>query len=104
MTEIENLTYQIQRATDYQINRRILREKIQTDLHFPLNGGLFKATPELIAFVTSWPDNILYIEDTYQTPIEVHKNEFLTVARECYQKSMNRWQQENADLKQLRKV
>jgi len=46
----------------------------------------------------------LYIEDTYQTPIEVNKNEFLTVARECYQKAMNRWQQENADLKQLRKV
>jgi hypothetical protein len=104
MSELEPLTYQIRQATDYQVNRRILREKIQTDLHFPLNGGLFKATQELIAFVTTWPDAVLYIEDTYQNPIEVNREEFLIAARECYQKVMNRWHQENAELRKLRKI
>ena len=104
MNELESLTYQIRQATDYQVNRRILREKIQTDLHFPLNGGLFKATQELIAFVTAWPDPVLYVEDTYQNPIEVAREEFLTLACECYQKAMNRWHQENAELRKLRKI
>ena len=50
MSELEKLTAEIRRATDYQINKQILREKILTDLHVPYNGGLFKVTPEMIVF------------------------------------------------------
>ena len=48
MSDLEKLTQEIRLATNYQVNKRILREKIQTDLHVPYNGGLFKASPELI--------------------------------------------------------
>ena len=34
MTELDQLVTQIKQSTDYQINKRILREKMQTDLHF----------------------------------------------------------------------
>ena len=51
MTNIETLVAEIKQATDFQANKRTLREKIQTDLHFTHNSGLFKATPELLAFV-----------------------------------------------------
>ena len=106
MSELKNLTNQIKLATAYQVNKKILREKIQTDLHFAYNGGLFKTTPELIMFAASWPETeSLYLEDTYQNPIHIPDPEyFSTLAKECYYKVMNRWHQEHADLKQLRKI
>ena len=89
MSELKELTIEIKKATNYQINKRILREKIQTNLHFPYNGGLFKVTLELLAFVLTWPNDVLYIEDTYQNPIEIDKQEFLAIAQQHYQTVMN---------------
>ena len=102
--DLESLKSYISIATDYQINKRILREKIQTDLHFAHNGGLFKITPELLAFVQTWPNDELYLEDTYQNPIEIDKQLFLVMAQQHYQKVMNRWHQQHDELKKLRKI
>jgi len=102
--DLESLKSYISIATDYQINKRILREKIQTDLHFAHNGGLFKITPELLAFVQTWPNDELYLEDTYQNPIEIDKQVFLVMAQQHYQKVMNRWHQQHDELKKLRKI
>ena len=104
MNDIEPLVTEIRRATDFQINKKILREKIQTDLHIPFNGGLFKLTPELFAFVSAWPSEELYLEDTYQNPIKINRQEFLVVAQEQYQKVMNYWHNEYEQLKQIRKI
>jgi len=104
MTELAQLTTEIRRATDYQVNKRILREKIQTDLHFAHNGGLFKITPELLAFVQTWPVDELYLEDTYQNPIQIDKSVFLVTAQQHYQRVMNTWHQQHAELKRIRKV
>jgi hypothetical protein len=101
---MEDIVTQIKQSTDYQINKRILREKVQTDLHFAHNGGLFKITPELLAFVQTWPVDELYLEDTYQNPIEVDKQVFLVMAQQHYQKVMNRWHQEHDELKRIRKI
>jgi len=106
MTEINQLVLQVRQATDYQINKRILREKIQTDLHFAYNGGLFRSTPELIVFAASWPSHeSLYLEDTYQNPVHIIDPEYFSqLCKEHYSKVMNRWHQQHAELKKLRKV
>ena len=104
MSELEKLISEIKRATDYQINKRILREKIQTDLHFAHNGGLFKVTPELLAFVSTWPVDELYLEDTYQNPIQINIQVFLITAQQHYQQIMNTWHQQHSELKKIRKV
>ena len=104
MSDLEKLTSEIRLATDFQVNKRILREKIQTDLHLAFNGGLFKITPELFAFVSAWPTDFLYLEDVYQNPIEVEKQIFLAQAGQCYYKAMNRWHDEHEQLKQIRKI
>jgi len=104
MTELEKLTAEIRLATDYQVNKRILREKIQTDLHVPYNGGLFLISMDLISFLTTWPEDQLYLEDTYQNPIAVNRSELLQLAREHYQQVMNTWHQQHAELKRLRKI
>jgi hypothetical protein len=104
MTTPEQLVNQIRTATDYQINKQILREKVQTDLHFAYNGGLFKATPELISFISAWNTDTLYLEDTYQNPIEVKRNELISLCMNHYQMVMNAWHVEHEKLKSIRKI
>ena len=103
-TDIENLVARVKQATDYQSNKRLLREKIQTDLHVPYNNGLFKISPELLAFVATWPLDTLYLEDVYQNPIEIDRQIFLVTAQQHYQKVMNMWHQQHDELKKIRKV
>lgn len=104
MSDIEQLTQQIKQATDYQTNKRILREKVITDLHLAHNGGLFKLGPELLSFVSTWPVEELYLEDVYQNPILIDKQVFLVTAQQHYQKVMNEWHQRHEELKRIRKI
>ena len=105
MSELNQLVDQIRLATDYQTNKTILREKIQTELHMPYNGGLFKITPELMAFVSTWPQPWIMLEDVYQNPIEIDNTKvFLVKAQQHYSGVMNEWHQQHAELKKIRKV
>jgi len=104
MNELDNIVTEIRLATDFQTNKRILREKIQTDLHMTHNGGMFKVTPELIAFVKTWPVDELYLEDVYENPVAIERQTFLVTAQQHYQTVMNRWHQEYEDLKKIRKI
>lgn len=104
MTDITQLVDEIRLATDFQINKKILREKIQTDLHMTHNGGLFKITPELLAFVKTWPVDEMYLEDSYQNPVKIDRQVFLVTAQQHYQQAMNRWHNEYEELKKIRKI
>ena len=104
MNELDDLVDEIRLATDFQTNKRILREKIQTDLHMTHNGGMFKIAPELLAFVKTWPVDELYLEDVYENPIKIDKQTFLVTAQQHYQTVMNTWHQEYEKLKKIRKI
>jgi hypothetical protein len=104
MSELEQLTQEIRRATDYQTNKRILREKIQTDLHVAHAGGLFKITPDLLSFMQGWPADDMYLEDAYGNPIQIDRRVFLVQAQQHYQKIMNTWHQQHEELKKIRRV
>lgn len=104
MTEIEQLVEQVKRSTDYQINKRILREKMQADLHLTFNGGMFKITPELLGLVATWPVDWIVLEDIYQNPIEVDRTVFLAQAQQLYSKTMSEWRTQHDKLKRFRKV
>ena len=104
MTDVNQLVEEIRLATDFQINKKVLREKIQTDLHMTHNGGLFKITPELIAFVQTWPIDEIYLEDTYQNPVKIERQTFLITAQQHYQLVMNSWHNEYEQLKKIRKI
>lgn len=104
MSDIDQLVTEIRLATDYQVNKRILREKIQTDLQVTHNGGLFKVSPELIAFLNSWDSDELFLEDTYQNPIKVNRTELLSLCKQHYQMVMNTWHIQHDEIKRARKV
>ena len=104
MSNINELVNQITAATDYQKNKRNLREKILTDLHLPYNNGLFLITTDLLAFLTTWPDSELFLEDVYNNPIKINREELLDKARQCYQLAMNSWHIHHEELKRIRKI
>lgn len=101
---IDQLVNQIRQSTDYQTNKKILREKVQADLHFAYNGGLFKSSPELIAFLNAWDSDELFLEDTYSNPIKVNRQELLSLCKQHYQMAMNAWHVQHEELKRARKV
>ena len=99
MSEINKLVEHIKQATDFQTNKQI-----KTDLHVAHNGGLFLVSVELIAFLSTWNDEELFVEDTYNNPIPVNRQEFLIKCQEHYHSVMNAWHIEYAELKRQRKV
>jgi hypothetical protein len=104
MNTINDIVAKIKLATDFQTNKKILREKIQTELHMTHNGGMFKITPELLAFVQTWSEDELYLEDVYENPVQIDRQVFLATAQQHYQTVMNRWHQAHAELKKIRKI
>jgi len=104
MSDLDKLIQEIRLATDYQVNKRILREKIQTDLQVAYSSGLFKVTPELIAFLNAWDTDELFLEDTYQNPIKVNRKEFLELCKQHYQMVMNTWHCQHEEIRRARKV
>jgi hypothetical protein len=101
---INQLIDQVRQSTDYQINKRILREKILGDLHFTHQGGLFLASAELISFLHCWDSNDLVLEDTYGNPIKCNRQQILAQSKECYQLAMNEWHIQHEKLKTSRKI
>jgi hypothetical protein len=95
--------YEYSRARfDHATARKVLREKYEAKLIFAHNGGLFKATPELLAFVQTWPIDEMYLADVYQNPIKLDRQVFLVQAQQHYQEQMNAWHNEFEELSKNR--
>lgn len=67
--------------------KRTLREKYEAKLVFGFNGGMFRATPEMIVFLSLYDDQQIVVKDLYDNPVEV-------VARELYDLMQARWQEQ----------
>jgi hypothetical protein len=84
--------------------RKNLKERVETQLAVAHNGGLFKATMELICFVSLWdPTNPnLFIEDAYGNPIKCDRELLKKQLEEAYQFAMNSWHIDFERSKKLR--
>lgn len=103
-TNTENIINQVKQATNFQINKRALQEKIKIDLHLAYNGGLFLVDQTLLAFLSTWPTDELFVEDVYGNPIKCLRTELLQQAQECYQTAMNSWHIQHEELRRVRKI
>jgi hypothetical protein len=104
MNSISQIAESVRQATDIQINKKLIRETVKTNLHFTHNGGMFLATPELLAFVATWPDQELFLADVYENPIKVDRSEFYELAKQHYQVQMNAWHQQYQEILRVRKI
>lgn len=103
--EIQAIKELADRRFDHAAYRLRLREQIQTQLIVTHGGGMFKATPELISFVSLWdprnPD--LFLEDIHGNPIKCDRETIKRELEEAYQCAMNAWHQEFESSKKIRK-
>lgn len=91
---------------DFKASKLRLLERIDSQLVFTHNGGLFKATPTLLSlldvYINAGYDTIIIL-DEYQNPISVAVLDCKHEAMESHQYAMNAYQQEFNDLKKVRK-
>lgn len=87
---------------EHAANKRLLKEKYQAKMVFAWNGGMFRATPEMIAFLSLYGDDQIVIQDLYETPVEVNAHELCSMMRSRLQEQMNAWLLEHEELKKNR--
>ncbi len=68
-----------------------LKETYDAKLTITHRGGTFIARPELIAFLNSWHDAEIHVEDIYNTPILADRNALLAEAKAAYRMASVHW-------------
>lgn len=104
MSTPTDIVAQVRLATDYQNNKKLLNEKIKNELHITHAGGMFLASPELISFLSVWPDEEVYLEDVFHNPIKANRAELLKNCISHYKSVMNDWHIQHDEIKRIRKV
>ena len=84
--------------------RKNLQERVEGQLSVAHNGGLFKATQELISFLYCWDNDTLFIEDAYHNPVKCDRILLLSQLKEAYQFAMNAWHVDFEASKKIRKL
>ena len=89
---------------ELSVARKTLEERVDQQLLVAYNGGLFKASTGLIAFLTTWPVDTLYLKDEYNRPVEIYRTVLLAKLSQEYSTVMNDWHTEYHELVKVRKV
>lgn len=71
--------------------RQLLKEKYQAKMIFGWDGGMFRASPEMITFLSLYGDERIVVQDLYETPVEVNARELCDHMRARFQEQMNAW-------------
>jgi len=71
--------------------RRLLKEKYQAKMIFGWNGGMFRATPEMITFLSLYGNERIVLQDLYENPVEVNAQELCDLMKARLQEQMNAW-------------
>ncbi|MCX7592724.1 MAG: hypothetical protein N2235_02970 [Fischerella sp.] len=96
------------RSFEFQTSKRLIYEKLGQNLtiaySYKNDSGLFKADPELIAFLSSFDDIEMILEDLYNNPVLVNRSELLDIAKKTYKLATNTWYTEFNNLKQVKNL
>lgn len=68
-----------------------LKDKYDGKLIVAEQGGLWKATHEIISFLNAFDDEYIVLIDTFNNPVEVNRKQLLDVLKNTYNKVMNDW-------------
>lgn len=79
-----------------------LKDKYDSKLIVADQGGLWKATPELIGFLASSKDEYVILIDTFENPVQVNRIKLHDVLYKAYDDAMNLWYKEWKELEQKR--
>ena len=76
---------------DHAVARQILKEKYQAKLTFAYNGGMWRASPEMITFLSLYGEEEVVVLDLYETPVKVYASLLCYIMKERWQEQMNAW-------------
>ncbi len=79
-----------------------LKDKYDSKLIIAEQGGLWKASPELIAFLSAMDDNFVILIDNFNNTVQVNRETLLNVLKDTYQKVMLDWYKEWKELETKR--
>lgn len=69
---------------------------------FGWNGGMFRACPEMITFLTLYNNQSIVVKDLYDIPVEVNAHELCGHMQSRWQEQMTAWLVEWTELQQQR--
>lgn len=87
---------------DHESARRVLREKYQTKMIFGYNGGMWRASPEMITFLALYGDQDVVVPDLYDTPIKFNARVMRDIMQAKWQEQMNAWECEYQEISSQR--
>ena len=76
---------------DHASVRRVLKEKYEARMLFGWNGGMWRASPEMITFLSLYGNERVVVQDLYETPVEVNAQELCDLMKARHQEHMNAW-------------
>ena len=79
-----------------------LKDKYDGKFIIAEQGGLWKATPELISFLNSTDDNFIILIDNFNNPVQVNREQLLNVLKDTYNKVMLEWYKEWKEIETVR--
>lgn len=83
-------------------NKQYLKNKYESKFIVANQGGLWKSTPELQGYLASRSDETVILQDLYDNPIMVNREELYFKLREAYEDNMAAWYLEYQELKNNR--
>jgi hypothetical protein len=75
-----------------------LAEKYRSKLIVAEQGGLWKADAQTISLLSSFTSPQLVLIDTFDNPVQVHREELLVKLQSVYEKTMHEWYNEWREL------
>ena len=79
-----------------------LKDKYDSKLIVADQGGLWKADTQTINFLSTMDDNFIVLVDTFSNPVQVNRDNLLTLLKETYNKVMLEWYKEWKELESKR--
>ena len=100
--DTNQLVKDVKARFNINFQKQQLREKYTAKLLVAHQGGLWKATPELLGFLSISDRTHGVILDAYENPIRVDINQLQKKLRETYNMVMEQWHAEYSALEKNR--
>jgi hypothetical protein len=89
-------------AYDRDLAKKNITTAMESRMVVDYHGGVFIVTQELISFLHSWQNELIYMLDAYDVPIQVDANYLKTLCKQRWQEVMNEFAIEYEEYKKIR--
>ena len=81
-------------AYERDVAKKNITTAMESRMVVDYNGGVFIVTQELISFLHAWQDELIFMLDAYDTPIQVDANYLLRKCKQRWHEVMNEFAEE----------